>query len=128
MRQALRTFRVDRIREITPLEECFTPPRGFSLRDYLERWMSFEPVYRVMVRLDVNVAPRARERHGDWMEFTDGTDGGTIARFGVANLDWATGWVLGYGGAAEVLEPPELIARVREAAAGALRRYETGCP
>ena len=124
LRQALRTFRVDRIREITPLEERFAMPRSFSLREYLAHWMRFEPAYQVVVHLETGAASNARERHGDWMRFTDEADGSVTVRFGVVNLDWATGWVLGYGGAAEVLEPPELLLRVQEAAAGALRRYE----
>ncbi len=50
-------------------------------------------------------------------------DGLLTARFGVASLDWATGWVLSYGAQAKSLEPPELVTRVREAAEGALSRY-----
>ena len=125
LRRALRTFRVDRIQQAVPREEPFKMPRDFSVREYLERSMSFEPAYRVVVRLDARVAPAVRERHGDWMEFIAQDDGSITVQFGVANLDWATGWVLGHGGAAEVLEPPQLISRVQEAAAGALRRYES---
>jgi hypothetical protein len=69
------------------------------------------------------VAPQVRERQGHWMQITDHADGSITARFGVATLDWVTGWVLSYGSMARVLEPPELIARVRETAEGALRRY-----
>jgi predicted DNA-binding transcriptional regulator YafY len=79
----------------------------------------------VVVRLDASVAFKVRERHGHWMEITDQADGSITARFGVASLDWATGWVLSYGSLAKVLEPPELIARVCEAAKGALARYDT---
>jgi predicted DNA-binding transcriptional regulator YafY len=57
------------------------------------------------------------------MEIIDHADGSITARFGVATLDWATGWVLSHGAAAKVLEPQELIARVLESAEGALRRY-----
>jgi len=65
-----------------------------------------------------------RERHDHWMEIRDHDDGSITARFGVAGLDWAAGWVLSYGSLAKVVEPPELITRVCEAAKGALRRYE----
>ena len=57
------------------------------------------------------------------MELTEQPDGAVIARFGVHNLEWTTGWVLGQGVAAEVIEPPQLIERVRQAAQGALQRY-----
>jgi predicted DNA-binding transcriptional regulator YafY len=123
LRQDMRTFRVDRIQQVTALEELFTMPRDFSVREYLERSMRFGPSYTVVVHLEADVAFQARERHGHWMEITDHADGSITARFGVGGLDWATGWVLSYGSLAEVVEPPELIARVREAAEGALQRY-----
>ncbi|MDY7080063.1 MAG: YafY family protein [Chloroflexota bacterium] len=124
LRQGMRTFRVDRIQDLVPLEEQFILPRDFSVREYVERTMQFEPSYSVVVRLEAGVASQVRERHDHWMEITDQYDGSITARFGVANLDWTTGWVLSYGAAAKVLEPQELVARVREAAEGALRRYE----
>jgi predicted DNA-binding transcriptional regulator YafY len=123
LRQDMRTFRVDRIQHITALEDPFTKPDDFSAREYLERMMHFEPHYTVIVHLDATVASQIRERHGHWMELADQADGSIIARFGVANLDWATGWVLSHGAAAKVSEPEELIMRVQEAARGALQQY-----
>lgn len=124
LRQALRTFRVDRIQHITPLEERFTKPRDFSLREYLDRSMEFEPNYTVVVHVEASMAAQVRERHEHWMEITEHDDGSISVRFGVANLDWAIGWVLSHGAAAKVLEPQELIAHVQEAARGTLQRYE----
>jgi predicted DNA-binding transcriptional regulator YafY len=123
LRQDLRTFRVDRIQHTTPLEDQFTMPRDFRVREYLARTMRYVPHYTVVVHLEANVALQVRERHGDWMKITDEADGSIITQFDVANLDWATGWVLRFGSIAKVLEPQELITRVREAARGALQRY-----
>jgi len=123
LRQDLRTFRVDRIQQITPLEDRFTMPRDFSVREYLARTMRFEPAYTVAVHLEASVAPDVRERHGHWMDISDHADGSITVRFPVAGLDWAAGWVLSRGPAAKVLEPPELAARVRAAAEGVVRRY-----
>jgi len=123
LREEMRTFRVDRIQKVRSLEQRFTRPRDFSVREYLTRMMRFEPNYKVTVHLAADVAPQVRERQGHWMHITDHADGSITARFGVATLDWVTGWVLSYGSAAKILQPPELIARVREAAEGALRRY-----
>lgn len=125
LRREMRTFRVDRIRSVTTTQERFTVPRDFSVREYLAQSMRFEPTYTVAVHLAACVAPEVRERHGHWMQITDGDDGSITARFGVATLDWATGWVLMHGPAAIVLEPPELVKRVRAAAGGILQRYET---
>jgi predicted DNA-binding transcriptional regulator YafY len=58
------------------------------------------------------------------MDITDHADGSITARFGVAGLEWATNWVLRQGAAARVLEPPELVARVRTIAEGIVQRYE----
>jgi predicted DNA-binding transcriptional regulator YafY len=123
LRQDMRTFRVDRIQEVTSLADRFTVPRDFSVREYIERTMSFAPNYTVVVDLEADAAPEVRERHGHWMEITEQDDGSITVRFGVANLDWTTGWVLSYGAAAKALEPPELVVRVCEAAEGALQRY-----
>jgi len=123
LRQDLRTFRVDRIQQVTALEDPFTMPRGFSVQEYLERSMRLEPNYTAVVHLDASVAPYVRERHENWMELTDHADGSITARFGVAGLDWTTGWVLSYGPAAKVLEPPELIERVRAAAEQVCHMY-----
>ena len=123
LRQDLRSFRVDRIRQVAPMEDRFTMPRDFSVREYLARSMSFEPAYTPVVHLEASVAPEVRERHGHWMEIADHADGSITVHFPVAGLDWATGWVLRHGPAAKVLEPPELAARVRTAAEGVLRRY-----
>ncbi len=126
LRNDTRTFRLDRIRQVTSLDELFVVPDSFSVRGYLERSMRFEPNQTVVVRLDGRVAAQVRERHGHWMEINDHADASITARFGVTSLDWTTGWVLSYGSLARVLEPPELITRVCEAAEGALRQYGRG--
>jgi predicted DNA-binding transcriptional regulator YafY len=123
LRGEMRTFRVDRILEAVALDESFQVPADFQVREHLARALWREPDLYVAVHLDPSVATKVRDLHGHWMEIDDQPEGGAIARFGVYNLDWATGWVLGLGAAARVLEPPELIARVSEAAQGALQHY-----
>ena len=128
LRQDLRTFRLDRIQEASPVQASFTLPRDFSVREYLARSMRFEPVHAVVVHVDASAAPMVRERHDHWMDIQDHEDGSITARFGVATLDWSIGWVLSHGSAAVVLEPPALIARVRDSAQGALQRYKDTAP
>jgi predicted DNA-binding transcriptional regulator YafY len=123
LRDAVRTFRVDRIRAAQRLAERFSPPRDFVVQDYLERSMRDQLPYSVVVHLAATVVDVVREAHGHWMDITDHVDGSSIASFGVVNLNWVTGWVLSFGAAAKVLEPAELINRVKAAAHGALRRY-----
>lgn len=123
LRRDLRTFRVDRIQGIEALEERFTVPRDFSVREYMERTMRSELAYKVEVHLEAEVAQAVREWHGDWTEIVDHPDGSITARFNVADLDWVSGWVMGFGLAAKVLKPPELVERVQTAAQGVLQRY-----
>lgn len=124
LRQAMRTFRVDRIHRVNRLDDCFTIPRDFSVQEYLETSLRDALPYQVVVHLGANVAQGVQEWHSHWMEFTDHADGSTTARFGTVKLDWVTGWVLSFGAAAKVLDPPELVARVQAAAHGALQRYQ----
>ncbi|MBN1138101.1 MAG: WYL domain-containing protein, partial [Anaerolineae bacterium] len=123
LRQDMRTFRVDRIQQLAPADSRFATPRDFDARAYLNRMGSLEPTYRVRIHFDAGVAPQVREQQSHWMEIEDHADGSLTARFGQTNLHWVTGWLLSYGGAARVLEPPELIERLCQAAEGALRQY-----
>ena len=123
LRQAMRTFRVDRIQRVTSLKIPFTIPRDFSARDYITQTLSFEQNYTVVVHLAASVAPHIRERYGHWMELAEYEDGSVTARFGASTLEWATGWVLSYGESVRVLEPPELGEHVRAAAKAILQYY-----
>jgi predicted DNA-binding transcriptional regulator YafY len=128
LRQDMRTFRVDRIHKIEPLEEPFSMPRDFDVQEYMVRTMQGEWTYTVVVHLDASVAPYVRESQEHWMDIADHEDGSITVRFGAASLDWAAGWVLSYGSAAKALEPPELVERVRETAEGVLQRYKETAP
>ena len=123
LRQGLRTFRVDRLQKVTPLEDPFNLPQDFSVREYLSHSLQIEPAYKVAVHLDASVASQVWERHSHWMEISNHPDGSITVRYGVSGLEWSTGWVLGFGAAARALEPPALIEQIREAAEGALGRY-----
>jgi len=123
LRQDMRTFRVDRIKQAESLEERFSMPRDFDVREYMMRTMRSEWTYTVVVHLEASVASNVRDRHGHWMTIVTHDNGSITAQFSAASLDWATGWVLSHGPAAKVLEPEELITRVRAAAEGALLRY-----
>ena len=98
-------------------------PADFDARQYLQRSMSYESPYQIVVALDACVAQAIREWDSNWLEITDNDDGSITVQFNTTNLDWAAGWVLSYGSTAKVLEPPELVERVRKAAEGALQKY-----
>ncbi|MBN1584164.1 MAG: YafY family transcriptional regulator [Anaerolineae bacterium] len=123
LRQDLRTFRVDRIRQLAPAESRFSMPRDFDVREYMARMAHLEPTYKVRIHFDARVAATVREHHAHWMEIEDHADGSLTAQFGQTNLNWVTGWLLSFGGMARVIEPQELIDRLCQAAESALRCY-----
>jgi predicted DNA-binding transcriptional regulator YafY len=116
----LRTYRVSRVLELTPLDEPFDRPDGFDLAKYWQGWSERfeERLYpmRVTVRLTPNGLKTARvllslvaarelkdvEPQGEW----------TTVRVPVESLDHAVVDLLRLGPEAEVLEPPELRERV----------------
>ncbi len=74
--------------------------------------------------MDGEIAPYVRENHGHWAKLEDHADGSVTVTFGTSGLDWVTGWVLSYGSHALVLEPPELVTRIRETAQSIATRYQ----
>ncbi len=123
LRQEMRTFRVDRILTVAPLENRFILPHDFSVRDYFQNAPPFENKYTVVVHMDASVAPAVREYAGHWADITEHDDGSLTVQFGVSALDWPTSWVLGYGRAAQVLAPPELVEKVQQEAVAIAKRY-----
>lgn len=122
-RDALRVFRVDRMREAEPLRgrgAAFTVPAGFSLQGYLRRapWeLSERAPARVVVRF---AFPESR-----WVLARDvgepvrevREDGGADIAFGVRDAAPFLRWLLTFRDAAAVIEPASVAAEL-----AALRR------
>ncbi len=125
LRGDLRTFRVDRIEAVQPTGATFVVPTGFDAREYLLRMSAERPAtyYRVVVRFDPDVAHIVRERHEEWQELAEMADGSVTLSFEASDLAWPCRWVLTYQDKATVLGPPELAARVRDAARAIAARY-----
>jgi predicted DNA-binding transcriptional regulator YafY len=119
----MRTFRVDSVQQVAPEDDCFSRPRGFSVREYLERTMRDSLPFTIEIHLASRAADVVRDSQGHWMEISDHADGSITTHFGAVDLNWVTGWVLSFGALAKVVKPPELVTRVRAAAEGALTRY-----
>jgi predicted DNA-binding transcriptional regulator YafY len=125
LRDELRTFRVDRIQEAELADETFEVPAGFSAREHLLRMAQERPAtyYRVVVRFDPEVAHIVRERQEEWQDLAEQDDGSVTLAFDASDLAWPSRWVLTYQDKATVLGPPELAARVRDAAQAIAVRY-----
>ncbi|MEU6355184.1 YafY family protein [Streptomyces sp. NPDC047072] len=116
-----RTYRVDQILELTASDEEFTRPDDFDLaaywtayqRDFHDRLYRGEAVVRLAPGVELLRILDART----------GPDGWTLARIPIESVDHAHGELLRLGADIEVLEPPELRARMARTAVELAKRY-----
>jgi predicted DNA-binding transcriptional regulator YafY len=108
----VRIYKVERISAVTVLDERFSPPLGFSVRDHLAGawgiWSSAEPV-EVELLFKRDAVRRAKETIWHPSQRT-GTlpDGRLRVTFRVGSILEIRHWVLGWGGDCEVVRPVEL--------------------
>lgn len=129
-RDALRTFKVERIERLTVSPETFPPPDADALqRTLLRAWdiIGDQPEVEVVLRFSPLVAARVQE--ATWhpsQEVEEEPAGSLLWRARVAGTYEIKLWILGWGADVEVLDPPELRAEVSRTLAAALARYGDG--
>jgi predicted DNA-binding transcriptional regulator YafY len=120
LRKAIRTFVPARIEAISATGESFARPRSFSLQRRLRDSFgvhSGQGEFQIRIRFHEMVADYIREKK--WhpsQQMRELADGGVELGLRLSSLVEIQRWILGWGGFAIVLEPPELAAGVREAA------------
>jgi predicted DNA-binding transcriptional regulator YafY len=107
-RREVRTFRLDRIQELTVLEQTFQTPSGFAARAFMEETTRGQPQVLARLKFTRAAAPVARLNRLFWSEFAEQMDGSLLVKFPAPDLDWAASTILAYGPVVEVLDPPEL--------------------
>lgn len=108
LRQELRSFRLDRIHELSVLEETFTPPEEFDALAYARRSLHAAPQYQISVWLEC--APDALQgRLSAWSTDITPEAGGTRVRCQRERLDFFASFLLGMNCAIRVDSPPELM-------------------
>lgn len=126
-KQGRRTFKVERILSASLTPETFDPAGAATIAaELLRAWdvITDQPLVRVVVRFSPEVAGRVQEtRWHPGQETELDADGWLTWSTRVAGTQEIRAWVLGWGGAAEVIEPAELRQRVREELEAALARY-----
>jgi predicted DNA-binding transcriptional regulator YafY len=129
-RQAVRSFRVDRIQKLQVLEQKFVRDPSFNAKEYLEQMFQYEvggkPV-PVAIWFNAPTSPYIRERR--WhhtQEIEEHPDGSLTLHLVVGGLNDLKRWVLGYGKGAVVREPPELVELVRAELEGMMPLYNLG--
>lgn len=123
LRDGLRTFRVDRIVELMLLDQTFSVPADFDVREYLAVEQQTEPRVRVRMRFAPQAALLALDNRASWETVDEQPDGSVVVTFAVPDLEWAAWTALGYGPQAVVLEPEELRRLVGEQARAIAAQY-----
>jgi predicted DNA-binding transcriptional regulator YafY len=114
LRDGLRTFRIDRIKNLSILETGFDLPADFDLQAYLAAIPQQEPAIHARLRFTPGFAGFVRSNQTFWEDLEEQPDGSVVAGFHAPDLEWAASTALAYGPAVEVLEPPELRRMVAE--------------
>ncbi len=127
MRDAVRVFAVDRIRQIRLLDTTFEPPADLDIDAFMGRGMGvFQgPREKVRIRFSARVAGYVAERIWHQTQRLEKTeDGGLIFEAEVAGGTEIVAWVLRWGAEARVLAPQSLLEAVRREAQAMARAYE----
>jgi predicted DNA-binding transcriptional regulator YafY len=124
LRQALRTFRVDRIHKLELLSEPFQMPGDFDVHAYLDAMFKDQPQIRAHLRFIPEAAHIARSNLTGWESCDENPDGSVDVVMLASDLNWLASLVLSFSTWVTVLEPPELRALVREWALATAYLYE----
>jgi predicted DNA-binding transcriptional regulator YafY len=127
--QALRTFKIERIRSATLTTDRYEIPEDFDPDRFLAHswgiWSSEgTPTEEVRLRFDASVARRVRE--AVWhrsQRVVELPDGAVEVTFTVAGIVEIRPWILSWGDGVEVLAPASLRDSVASAVAKAAERY-----
>jgi proteasome accessory factor C len=120
--EATRTFRLDRIAEVTELDVPAEVPPGAGRADLDDDVFAPDEAQTLAT---VAVTPAGR-----WLieaypveSVTESADGGALVQLRVGDTGWLRRLMLRMGGAARVIDPPEVGAAVRNEAEIALQGY-----
>ncbi len=126
-RGALRTFKIERIRDVSVTPRTFDPPERDLLENDLRRaWdiIADQAPTHVVLRFDAAVASRVAET--TWhptQRLEPAPDGSLVFHATVAGSIEIRLWILSWGDAVEVLEPTDLRADVAATIRRAMDRY-----
>jgi len=120
LHKSIRTFKLNRIRELEIIDKCFVDGEKFDLTEYLGRAWSMIPegrLYNVKLRFLPKVANNVSEVLWHSTQKTARRkDGSVIMEFRVDGLGEIFWWILGYGDQVQVLAPQSLRKKVVKAA------------
>ncbi len=119
LREGMRDFRAGRIREAEVLAEGFERPE--TVRPEPDE--DGPPPQEVHVWLEASIVPWARESPAYGFQREEPTEGGSVFVYHARDLRRLLPWVLSWGASARVLEPPEVVSRIRREAEAIAQGY-----
>lgn len=125
LRSALRTFRVDRMQSLKVLERSFEMPGDFDIHTYLKNELKDQPVTHARLRFIPEAAYIVTSNPSLWESTQDNSDGSVDVTIVAPDLQWLASFTLSFANWVKVLEPPELIAMVRDWAQVTADLYKT---
>ena len=129
VREDLRVFALDRIKELSLTEETFSVPESFDPEELMGSSFGIfkgAPT-KVVVRFDAQVAGYIEEKQWhETQEIIHHDDGSLILEMVVAGVEEVKHWILTWGAKAEVLEPKSLRDDIVAESKALVRRYKEG--
>jgi predicted DNA-binding transcriptional regulator YafY len=114
LRQAMRSFRLDRIEALALGEERFEPPAEADLQTFLKGQFQEPTGLAARLRFEPGAAFIALGNRLLWERMETCADGGVEVVLRAADLTWAASMALSFGPDVSVLDPPELRRMVAE--------------
>ena len=123
LRTAPRTFRVDRIQQLSILSQSFEMPEDFDIYSYLENEFKDQPVVRARLHFAPEAAQIIRSNRFLWESIQEEQDGSIVTTQTAPDLYWMASMVMSFASLVTVLEPPELQEMVRDWAQATANLY-----
>ncbi len=120
LHKSVRTFKLNRIRQLKTLDKCFIDSEKFDVSEYFGRaWsmISEGRLYNIKLRFLPKVAENVTEVY--WhstQKVRRNSDGSVTVEFCVDGLGEISWWILGYGDQVQVLAPKVLRNKVLQTA------------
>jgi predicted DNA-binding transcriptional regulator YafY len=108
LREAIRTFRVDRMIELSLLDQTFEVPDDFDIHGYLAAEPHTQPRVNARLRFAPEAALLALDDRAFWDTVEELPDGSVEVTFAAPTVEGAARMALSYGPQIIVLEPEEL--------------------
>ena len=123
----IRTLKLSRFTCCRTIGRPYAIPDDFSLAVHFGkawRMMTSGTIYAIKLHFDAAVAETVADTHWhDTQQVEERENGSAVITFEVDGLAEIVYWILSYGPHCRVLEPPELVEKVREMHKAAAEQY-----